>query len=80
MATELAKIRKQGYAVDNEELALDLYCIGAPIFDFNGYPSYALSLSGPARRMKTLKNIPRRLVEATGQLSAQLGFKGALRK
>ncbi len=76
LAAEFAKIRKQGYAVDNEELALDLYCIGAPIFDFNGYPSYALSLSGPTRRMKSLKNIPRRLVEAANNLSAQLGFRG----
>ena len=80
LAAELAKIRKRGYAVDNEELALDLYCIGAPIFDFSGYPSYAMSLSGPVRRMKTLKNIPRRLVEVTGQLSGQLGYRGALRK
>lgn len=76
---ELLKIRRQGYAVDNEELALDLYCIGAPIFDFNGYPSYAMSLSGPARRMKSLKDIPQKLLEATKILSKQLGFRGKLR-
>ena len=76
---EITKIRKQGYAVDNEELAMDLYCIGAPIFDFNGYPAYAMSVSGPARRMKTLKDIPRRLMEATNILSRQLGYRGGLR-
>ena len=76
---ELAKIRKNGYAVDNEELALDLYCIAAPIFDFNGYPSYAMSISGPTRRIKALKNIPQRLMETTRFLSKQLGFRGGLR-
>jgi len=76
---ELAKIKRQGYAVDNEELAMDLYCVGAPIFDFNGYPAYAMSLSGPTRRMKNLKDIPQRLLEATRLLSKQLGFRGGLR-
>lgn len=76
---ELAKIRRQGYAVDNEELALDLYCIAAPIFDFNGYPSYAMSVSGPTRRIKALKAIPQRLQEAVNVLSRQLGFRGGLK-
>ena len=76
---ELSKIKRQGYAVDNEELAMDLYCIGAPIFNFNGYPAYAMSLSGPTRRMKSLKEIPQRLLEATRLLSKQLGFRGSLR-
>lgn len=79
LTKEMAKIKRQGYAVDNEELALDLYCIGAPIFDFNGYPSYAMSVSGPTRRIKSLKAIPQRLLEATRQLSKQLGFRGGLR-
>jgi len=76
---ELAKIKRQGYAVDNEELALDLYCIGAPIFDFNGYPSYAMSLSGPVRRIKGLKDIPKSLMECAHKLSRQLGYRGGLR-
>ncbi len=75
---ELAKIKKQGYAVDNEELAMDLYCIGAPIFDFNGYPSYAMSVSGPVRRIKGLKEIPKSLMECAEKLSRQLGFRGGL--
>ena len=73
---ELAKIRKNGYAIDNEELALDLYCIAAPIFDFNGYPSFAMSVSGPVRRIKAMKDIPQRLLETTRLLSKQLGFRG----
>ena len=76
LGKELGKIRKNGYAIDNEELALDLYCIAAPIFDFNGYPSFAMSVSGPVRRIKAMKDIPQRLLEATRMLSKQLGFRG----
>ncbi|MDR1657598.1 MAG: IclR family transcriptional regulator [Deltaproteobacteria bacterium] len=72
---EMAKIRKLGYAIDNEELALHLYCISAPIFDLNGNPRYALSVSGPARRIKTLKQIPAKLLEVTRYLSGQLSAK-----
>ena len=73
---ELAKIRRQGYAVDNEELAQGLYCLAAPIFDFNGYPPYALSVSGPVGRLKPMKDLPGCLMETTTRLSAQLGFRG----
>ncbi|MDR2935425.1 MAG: IclR family transcriptional regulator [Candidatus Adiutrix sp.] len=73
---ELEKVRRQGYAVDNEELAQGLYCVGAPIFDFKGYPAYALSVSGPVGRLKPLKEIPGRLLEITAQLSGQLGYRG----
>ncbi|MDR1678074.1 MAG: IclR family transcriptional regulator [Deltaproteobacteria bacterium] len=76
---EMVKIRKQGYAVDNEELALHLYCIAAPIFDLNGYPSFALSISGPVSRVKTLKGIPGKLMEATRHLTGQLSFKSSIR-
>jgi len=72
---ELDNVRRLGYAVDNEELAQGLYCLGAPIFDFNGYPSYALSVSGPVGRLKPLKDLPRCLIETTTRLSVQLGFR-----
>ncbi len=75
---ELAKVRRQGYAVDNEELALGLYCLGAPIFDFNALPAYALSVSGPVKRMKAMKNIAGSLMEKASELSRQLGYQGRL--
>jgi DNA-binding IclR family transcriptional regulator len=73
---EMAAIRDKGYAVDNEELSLHLYCVAAPIFDLNGYPSYAMSVSGPASRVKGLKGLPEKLVAQTQGLSKQLSFKG----
>ncbi|MDR1109428.1 MAG: IclR family transcriptional regulator [Deltaproteobacteria bacterium] len=78
IAAEMARIRTRGFAVDNEELALHLYCVAAPIFDLNGYPSFALSVSGPASRVKTIKGLSGRLLEITGLLTGQLGSKGGL--
>ncbi len=71
----LAKVRKKGFAVDNEELSLGLYCVGAPVFDFNGYPAYAISVSGLVARVKRLKQLPEKLIECAARLSRQLGYR-----
>ena len=73
---EMAVVRSRGYAVDNEELSLDLYCVAAPVFDLNGFPSYALSVSGPAGRLKRVGGLPGKLREVTRELSRKLGLKG----
>lgn len=48
---ELRRIRDQGYALDNEEMAPGLRCIGAPVTDHTGRPFATVSLSAPADRM-----------------------------
>ena len=48
---ELERIRNQGYALDDEEHAVGLRCVAAPIFDENGQPIAAISLSGPKARL-----------------------------
>ena len=48
----LAQIREQGYACDDEESEIGLYCLAAPIRDMNGDVVAAVSISGPAERMK----------------------------
>ncbi|MDO5134765.1 MAG: IclR family transcriptional regulator [Eubacteriales bacterium] len=50
LQAELDSIRDLGYAIDNEEREVGLYCIGVPILQ-NGAAVAALSLSGPAARM-----------------------------
>lgn len=44
---ELEKVRKLGYAMDNEEELNGVICIGAPIFNYTGYPCGAIWISGP---------------------------------
>lgn len=50
-AAELEDIRRLGYAIDDEEHALGVRCIAAPVLDENGAPVAALSVSGPVTRM-----------------------------
>lgn len=43
---ELAKIRSQGWAYDNQEDVQGVHCIAAPIFNKNNEPIAAISISG----------------------------------
>jgi IclR family KDG regulon transcriptional repressor len=48
---DLAQIRKQGFAHDDEEDSIGARCIGAPIFGPDGGVIAALSVSGPISRI-----------------------------
>lgn len=49
---ELIKdIRKEGYALDNEENEPGVRCIAVSLKSFHGGPSYAISISAPKDRM-----------------------------
>lgn len=48
---ELKLIRQRGFAVDDEEMVLGIRCLAAPVFDYNGRPEYAISISGPSSRL-----------------------------
>jgi DNA-binding IclR family transcriptional regulator len=51
LAKELERVRKQGYALDNEENEPDGRCIGAGIVDKGGRIAAGLSISAPTFRM-----------------------------
>lgn len=51
LESELALVRRQGYAVDDEEFEEGLVCISAPIFNVQGHITAAVSISGPPARM-----------------------------
>ncbi len=72
---ELAKVRENGVAIDDEEMAPGLRCVAAPVFDYTDYPRYALSVSGPAMRMKrgVIAKIEGDLKAACAGLSGLLG-------
>jgi DNA-binding IclR family transcriptional regulator len=70
------KTREQGFALDDEETEKGARCVAAPIFNSQGRPIAAVSISGPVSHMppKTVKQVSVALAEATGRISAQLGF------
>ena len=71
---ELARVRSEGVALDNEENALGITCVGGPIFSSAPKPIAALSVSGPTPRMSNnLPGIKEALREATRAISALLG-------
>lgn len=50
---EIARVRDQGYAVDNEEVEEGLVCIAAPIRNSRGEIIGSVSLSGPSGRVSS---------------------------
>ncbi len=48
---ELANIKNQGYAVDDEECELGARCVAAPIYNYENKIVAAISVSGPISRM-----------------------------
>lgn len=74
---ELDTVRRQGYALDNQEREEGVKCIAAPIRDKSGRIIAALSISGPRdrfeeERLGALIEIVR---TKTQQISSILGFK-----
>lgn len=74
----LEEVRRRGYAIDNVENEDGIRCVGAPIFDHQGRPVAALSVSGPAFRL-TLDRVQELIepVRVTAQrISRELGSRG----
>ncbi len=70
LVSELDRIRKRGYALDNEEQELGLTCVAVPIFDSDGWAMAAISFSGPTARIcKQDINV---LVENLKQVSTEI--------
>ena len=70
------RIRELGFAVDNEEAERGARCVAAPIFNAQGRPIAAISISGPVSHMggSAVSQMSQSLVDATRRISAQLGF------
>jgi len=69
-------IRKSGYAVEMEELALGRACIAAPVLDRTGRVAAGISISGPLSKMKLnerLDELSALLIEMAGRISMKMG-------
>ena len=76
---DFARIRRRGYALDNEEHEEGVGCVAVAVFGHSGRPSAAISVSGPSARILG-DNAPRLgalLVEHAAQVSDALGFDAA---
>ncbi len=76
LQSHLDKVRKQGYAIDDEEFEHGVRCIAVPVCDFRNRCVAAIGVSGPTSRM-SLESLPTtaRAVQEIGKaLSARLSF------
>lgn len=72
---ELAQIRRQGYAVDDEEYEEGLRCIGAPIVGYTGQIVAAMGIGGPVTRVTPARadQLAELVMTAAGSLSRRMG-------
>lgn len=52
LAAELEQVRDRGYAIDDQELAMELRCVAAPVLGPDGALLSAISISGPADKLR----------------------------
>lgn len=74
---ELAQVRQQGYAVDNEEFDRGVRCIAAPVFDYRNRMVASIGISGPAVRINFEKIDPlaKQVLEISRKLSDRFKFE-----
>lgn len=74
---ELVKIRKQGYAYDEEEIMVDLCCVGAPVRNYTGHVIAALSMSVPTFRFRRSElNFRKAIMSSARAIGERLGYYG----
>jgi IclR family acetate operon transcriptional repressor len=79
LGRELERTREAGYAVDDEEHAVGLRCIAAPLFDETGDCIGAISVSGPAARIgeERIAALGALVRETAQAISAEMGAAGS---
>lgn len=78
MKSELERIRRAGFSVDNEEYEYGLYCVAAPVKNCEGRTLAGISVSGPLSRMEKnngLKKIKEAVVNGAAEIEKRMGFK-----
>ena len=71
---ELHKSRLRGWAINHEEFAQGIRCIGAPIVDEHGVAVAGISISSPTVRVGRgdIKRIAAQVVAAAGEIAGTL--------
>lgn len=79
--TSLEKVRRYGFAVDDEEYEVGVKCVGVVVRDYTRRVVGAVSVAGPSYRMtnEAIQSTLLPLVKEAGdKLSTRLGYKIAL--
>lgn len=76
LRAELERVRRQGYAVDNEEALLGCQCVSAPILSNDNVAIGALSVAGPVTRLNPAQvPVLAKVVKAAANtVSSAMGF------
>ncbi len=72
----LVKVRRLGYAIEDEESEEGTRCLAAPIFQEDGRVEAAIGIAGPRLRLKKsdLAKIAPQVMVAAGEISRKLGY------
>lgn len=73
---ELERIRRQDYAVDDEEMEQGVRCVAALVLDHSGLPAAAVSVSGTVTRLtpERIEPLGQRVRRCALRISRELGF------
>lgn len=76
MKKEIEQIKKDGYAVDDQEFHEDVRCLAAPVRDSRGEVSAAIGVTGPAIHFDRQKQseVCQFVKKAGSELSTELGY------
>jgi len=80
LRADLEKTRRRGYAIDDREGNIDVYCIAAPIRDHTGEPVAAVSVA-MLYSMKTdelMGTLSRAISDSALEISRKIGYTGQL--
>ena len=77
LAPELARIREQGYAVENGEYKIGLRSVSAPVYDASGEVHYAVGVVGMFRQVYSEDFLlaTRLVCEAGSVISRAIGYR-----
>jgi DNA-binding IclR family transcriptional regulator len=76
LVKSLERVRRRGYAIDDEEIEIGVRCVGAPIFNEDHRAIAAVSISGPSSRItaQSVPGIAEHLLRCCRDISASLGM------
>ena len=79
LEVELAQVRNQGYALNDEELEIGLRAVAAPIWDHTNHVIAAVNVTGSVRTIsiqRIVDELAPKVMDTASQISHALGYGG----